>query len=493
LLKKSNGSWSLGVAPTLQTPVNIPPVSVPAFELNDFESIFGENPETITTEDPPSSAVTTNTLPLNSQTETTSDFTREANFITETRVNLGPEDESMDAPKTLSPERLTSFDQLCRSKSSSDETLDSEFVLTGEILTFRDQMMPRVPDLPLETKPIRFTHINTDTIVSDEELTASPSEAEESLVDHDSAHFSISDRTDPVLNGIIYETDDWQSHSPNQENYPGTKSPQEPPKTGSSPTNDISQSLSRCNAPGTGIKSFDAIDLELLDDFKRMLVVMGIPWIAAPGEAEAQCAWLESNGHVDGVISDDNDCFLFGTQRLIRHCFGGRSKSRMGVKPTLYEMRLIRETIGLSKDRFLCLAVLLGSDYSIGVKGIGPKKALHLLNEMGPVDEDDLVETIFEGLRTGKWPSKVDSARVERLLRPRPLIENSFGSDSIEGVKRIKLAYLSPVVDDSCPIFSWESMLKDIPAIVSYARSDRMRWTDSDCRMALDPLIRRGL
>lgn len=46
--------------------------------------------------------------------------------------------------------------------------------------------------------------------------------------------------------------------------------------------------------------------------------MFGVPYIIAPQEAEAQCAWLDANGLVDGVVTDDNDAFLFGARRVYR-------------------------------------------------------------------------------------------------------------------------------------------------------------------------------
>lgn len=46
--------------------------------------------------------------------------------------------------------------------------------------------------------------------------------------------------------------------------------------------------------------------------------MFGLPYIIAPMEAEAQCAWLDEAKLVDGVVTDDNDVFLFGGQHVYR-------------------------------------------------------------------------------------------------------------------------------------------------------------------------------
>jgi DNA excision repair protein ERCC-5 len=52
-----------------------------------------------------------------------------------------------------------------------------------------------------------------------------------------------------------------------------------------------------------------------------MLDILGITYIIAPFEAEAQCATLEEMGLVDGVVTEDSDVFLFGGRKVYRGVF----------------------------------------------------------------------------------------------------------------------------------------------------------------------------
>lgn len=49
-----------------------------------------------------------------------------------------------------------------------------------------------------------------------------------------------------------------------------------------------------------------------------MLDILGVPWVTAAGEAEAMCAYLDSQGLVDGCITNDGDVFLYGAQTVYR-------------------------------------------------------------------------------------------------------------------------------------------------------------------------------
>lgn len=52
--------------------------------------------------------------------------------------------------------------------------------------------------------------------------------------------------------------------------------------------------------------------------------MFGLPYIIAPMEAEAQCAYMDLAGLVDGVVTNDSDVFLFGGENVYRNIFDDR-------------------------------------------------------------------------------------------------------------------------------------------------------------------------
>ncbi|XP_018367514.1 PREDICTED: DNA repair protein complementing XP-G cells homolog isoform X2 [Trachymyrmex cornetzi] len=63
------------------------------------------------------------------------------------------------------------------------------------------------------------------------------------------------------------------------------------------------------------------ISEQIKTDAQDLLRLFGIPYIIAPMEAEAQCAYLEQIKLTDGTITDDSDIWLFGGQCVYKNFF----------------------------------------------------------------------------------------------------------------------------------------------------------------------------
>lgn len=57
---------------------------------------------------------------------------------------------------------------------------------------------------------------------------------------------------------------------------------------------------------------------EMMADAKKLVQLMGVPFIEAPGEAEAQCAELCKMGLAFGTATEDMDALTFGSPYLLR-------------------------------------------------------------------------------------------------------------------------------------------------------------------------------
>ena len=115
---------------------------------------------------------------------------------------------------------------------------------------------------------------------------------------------------------------------------------------------------------------------EMLGDSKNLLSCMGIPYVQAPSEGEAQCVHLCIKGDAWAVGSQDYDSLLLGAPKLVR----GLTLSGT-FELTLMELERILEGLSLDRSQLIDIAILVGTDFNEGVKGIGPKKALKIVRE----------------------------------------------------------------------------------------------------------------
>ena len=131
----------------------------------------------------------------------------------------------------------------------------------------------------------------------------------------------------------------------------------------------------------------------MVADAKILLDAMGVPWVQAPSEGEAQAASMSARGDVWGVASQDHDSLLFGTPRMVKNlAITGRRKLPrrnlfVEVEPKLIELPIILREMALTKEQLVDVGILIGTDFNPdGIRGIGPKTALRLIQENGSIE-----------------------------------------------------------------------------------------------------------
>jgi flap endonuclease-1 len=148
----------------------------------------------------------------------------------------------------------------------------------------------------------------------------------------------------------------------------------------------------------------------MVEDAKRLLSLLGIPWIQAPSEGEAQAAYLASAGYVWASASQDYDSLLFGAPRLVRNLTitGRRKLPRKNVyvevNPELVEFEEVLRSLGLNRQQLIEIGILVGTDYNPeGIKGIGPKTALKLIKEKGSLEALEAMFKVKGESLPGNW------------------------------------------------------------------------------------------
>jgi len=158
---------------------------------------------------------------------------------------------------------------------------------------------------------------------------------------------------------------------------------------------------------------------DIIGEAKNLLTLMGIPWVQAPGEGEAQTAYMALKGEVYAAASQDFDSLLYGAPRHVRNLSitGRRKLPRKNVyikvEPELLELEKIRKTLGLTQSQLIDLGILVGTDYNPdGIKGIGPKTALKLINKHGSLED------ALPHIKNAEFPHPVEEIK-DLFVNPR--------------------------------------------------------------------------
>ena len=125
------------------------------------------------------------------------------------------------------------------------------------------------------------------------------------------------------------------------------------------------------------------VDAYVKDSAKELLTALGIAWIQAPGEGEAQSAYMTQKGDVDFAVSQDYDSLLFGCETLLRNItISGKRRIRGKVYSVFPERIYLSQTLSslnLTREELIQTALLIGTDYNSGVLGVGPKTAVKIV------------------------------------------------------------------------------------------------------------------
>jgi flap endonuclease-1 len=164
---------------------------------------------------------------------------------------------------------------------------------------------------------------------------------------------------------------------------------------------------------------------DMMEETRELLRLMGIPAIQAPSEGEAQASHMAASGSVWAAASKDYDCLLFGAPRLLRFLtISGKeflpSKGAFrSITPELIDTPSLLTHYRLTREQLVDLAILIGTDFNEGIKGIGPKKALKLVSDFASIEgmpaeiRDSLGPTVKEIREIFLRPEVTDDYAVQ--------------------------------------------------------------------------------
>lgn len=168
------------------------------------------------------------------------------------------------------------------------------------------------------------------------------------------------------------------------------------------------------------------------EDCQKLLKLMGVPFVKAPCEAEAQCSSLVAAGKAYATATEDMDALTFGTTVLLRNLTAAEAR-KLPVKE--YEYSKVLEGLALTRDEFIDLCILLGCDYCDKISGIGPKRAYDLIKEHKNIEK---ILTVLDPKKypvPEDWPYKAARRLFQNPeVTPPDEIELKWERPDVEGI-----------------------------------------------------------
>lgn len=119
---------------------------------------------------------------------------------------------------------------------------------------------------------------------------------------------------------------------------------------------------------------------QLMEELKKAKV----DFVVAPFEADSQLAYLERQGIIHGILSEDSDLLVFGVKCLLTKLdqYGDCIEINRSDFTACREVSLV----GWSDVEFRCMAIMSGCDYLQGIEKMGLKTAHRLIRKHKSVD-----------------------------------------------------------------------------------------------------------
>ncbi|SCU86548.1 LANO_0C08372g1_1 [Lachancea nothofagi CBS 11611] len=220
----------------------------------------------------------------------------------------------------------------------------------------------------------------------------------------------------------------------------------------------------------------DEVTAAMVTEVQELLTRFGIPYLTAPMEAEAQCAELLILQLVDGIITDDSDIFLFGGDKIYKNMFQEKNYVEF------YYSDMIQKELGLDREKFIELAQLLGSDYTTGVKSVGPVSAMEILAEFGNLAQ---FRDWYNAGQFDKQTQQNESPFEKKLRKKLTTNEVMLGSEFPSDI--VREGYIRPEVDHDTTKFTWG--VPDLDKLRTFF-STTVGWPQEKTDEVMIPLIR---
>jgi flap endonuclease-1 len=179
-------------------------------------------------------------------------------------------------------------------------------------------------------------------------------------------------------------------------------------------------------------RSSTRVDETIIRTSKELLRLMGIPIVQAPGEGEAQASYMAIKGDARYVVSQDYDTLLFGAPMLVRNLTVSGKRKIRGRQITVSPERIVlADFLGgmqISREQLIQIGILVGTDFNVGVEGVGAKTGLKLV-----------LKGEFESKLKEKLPDFDPAPVIDMFLHPRVTDDYTLasGHPDAEGIRKM--------------------------------------------------------